>query len=107
MATTALSMPGPVIAVIMIAVSTAGKAWVKSAVRMMRWSRMPSRRTEAASPSAVPSTMPMPTAPSPTASELRAPTMIIEKTSRPNWSVPNQFVAEGPLRRLRIAICVG
>lgn len=35
MATIALSMPGPMIAVIMIAVSTAGKAWVKSAVRMM------------------------------------------------------------------------
>ncbi len=37
----------------------------------------------------------MPTATSATAMETRAPTMIIEKTSRPKWSVPNQCVADG------------
>ena len=39
--------------------------------------------------------MPMPTATSATAIETRAPTMIIERTSRPKWSVPSQCAAEG------------
>ena len=42
--------------------------------------------------------MPMPTATSATAIELRAPTMIIERMSRPKWSVPNQCAAEGALQ---------
>jgi hypothetical protein len=94
----------------MIAVSTAGKAWVKSAVRMIsmvedavapdRSREQPERRCRRSGR--------CPTAPSPTASELRAPTMIMEKTSRPNWSVPNQCSADGrPCSRFRIAIWVG
>lgn len=100
-------MPGPQTALIMIAESTAGKAWLKSAMRIIRLSSHPSRLIAAISPSALPTVRPSPTAPRPTASELRAPTMIIENTSRPNWSVPNQCSAEGGRRRFRIAICVG
>ena len=37
----------------------------------------------------------MPTATSATAIETRAPTMIIERMSRPKWSVPNQCAADG------------
>ena len=37
----------------------------------------------------------MPTATSATAMETRAPTMIIERRSRPKWSVPSQCAAEG------------
>ena len=43
--------------------------------------------------------MPMPTATSATAIELRAPTMIIDSMSRPNWSVPKICVAEGGCMR--------
>lgn len=100
-------MPGPQTALIMIAESTAGKAWLKSAMRMIKLSSKPSRRIAASSPSALPTVRPRPTAPTPTASELRAPTMIIESTSRPNWSVPNQCSTDGGRSRFRIAICVG
>ena len=43
----------------------------------------------------------MPTATSATAIETRAPTMIIDSTSRPKWSVPNQCAAEGGLQLRR------
>ena len=39
--------------------------------------------------------MPMPTATSATAIETRAPTISIDSTSRPKWSVPSQCAAEG------------
>src|SRR5579883_893645 len=35
----------------------------------------------------------------PTTSEMRAPNTVRAKTSRPRWSVPNQWSAEGPCRR--------
>ena len=55
------------------------------------------RRAAAISPSGTPNPMPMPTATSATAIDTRAPTMIIENTSRPKWSVPNQCSADGGL----------
>ncbi len=52
-------------------------------------------RAAAVRPSGTPSAMPMPTATSATAIEVRAPTMIMLNMSRPKWSVPNQWAAEG------------
>ena len=43
----------------------------------------------------------MPTATSATAIDTRAPTMIIERTSRPKWSVPSQCAADGGLQLAR------
>jgi len=77
-----LTAPGPNRAVIMMAERMAGKAKVKSEKRMMISSVQP-RRAEAHNPSATPAKTPMPTATIPTTSEFCAPTMIIEKTSRP------------------------
>ena len=39
---------------------------------------------------------PMPTATAPTVSEVTAPDISIETTSRPSWSVPSQCAADGP-----------
>ena len=50
--------------------------------------------------------MPMPTATSATAIELRAPTMMRESTSRPKWSVPNQCAADGGFSFCAMAISV-
>ena len=52
-------------------------------------------RAAAQSPSGMPSPMPMPTATNATAIEVRAPTMIMLRMSRPKWSVPNQFAIGG------------
>ena len=53
-----------------------------------------SKHAAAQQPSGTPMPMPMPTATTATAMELRAPTMIMEKMSRPKWSVPNQCAAD-------------
>lgn len=50
---------------------------------------------------------PIPTAMMPTNSALRAPTMSIEKTSRPNWSVPSQLRSEGGRSRFMMRITPG
>ena len=99
MAMIAFSAEGPKTAVIMMAMSSAGKAKTRSLPRMITSSSSEPRRAAAASPSGTPSPMPIPTATSATAIETRAPTMIIEKTSRPKWSVPSQCAAEGGCSR--------
>ena len=94
MAMMALTMLGPNTAVIMMASKMAGKAKVKSLRRMMTSSTQP-RRADASRPRATPKTRPMPTAITPTAMELRAPTMSCESTSRPKASVPSQCWLSG------------
>ena len=94
MAMIELTMPAPNTAVIMMADKMAGNANVKSASRMMVSSTHP-RRAAASSPSATPRPMPMPTAITPTSSELRAPTSSSDATSRPKASVPSQCWALG------------
>ena len=94
MAMIEFTMPAPNTAVSMMADKMAGKANVKSASRMMSSSIHP-RRADASNPSAVPATRPIPTAISPTAMELRAPTSNSEATSRPKASVPSQWAADG------------
>ena len=46
----------------------------------------------------VPQTAPTETADKPTAREILVPQMILEKRSRPNSSVPNQWAPLGPWR---------
>ena len=73
----------PKSAVINIAITKEGKAKIKSLLRMMSSSSQPPCLALAASPRGTPSPMPMPTATNATASEVRAPTMIIDSKSRP------------------------
>jgi hypothetical protein len=82
MAMMALSAPGPKIAVIITADSRAGKAKTMSEARISTSSATP-RFAAAQQPSGTPTAMPMPTAISATAMELRLPTMIMERMSRP------------------------
>ncbi len=49
-------------------------------------------------PISVPSRTAIPTETNPTAMEMRAPKSIRLRTSRPSWSVPNQWVALGASR---------
>ena len=79
----AFSAEGPKTAVIMIAISSAGNANTRSLPRMIASSPQPPRQAAAARPRGTPSAMPIPTATSATAIDTRAPTMIIEATSRP------------------------
>jgi hypothetical protein len=73
-----------------------GKAKTRSFARMTTSSTHPPARAAARSPRGTPASRPMPTATTATAMEVRAPTMIIDRTSRPRWSVPSQWAAEGP-----------
>ncbi len=83
MAMIAFSAEAPNTAVIMMAMSSDGKAKMRSLPRMMISSRSPPRPAAAASPSGTPSSTPMPTATSATAIDTRAPTISIDSTSRP------------------------
>ena len=89
MAMIALIAPGPKIAVIMIADSSAGNANTTSLSRISASSNRPPRAA-AHAPSGTPMPMPIPTATSATAIEFLAPTITMERMSRPKWSVPNQ-----------------
>ena len=95
MAMIAFTADGPKTAVIMMAMSSDGKAKTRSLPRMIASSSSeppPRRRGE---PERHAEPMPMPTATSATAIETRAPTISIERTSRPKWSVPSQCAADG------------
>ena len=83
MATMAFTAEGPKIAVIRIAMTSEGKAKTRSLPRMMTSSRSDPLRAAAQSPSGTPKAMPMPTATKATAMDTRAPTMIIDRMSRP------------------------
>ena len=72
-----------------MAISTAGKAKIKSEVRDSASSTQPPRAA-AQAPSATPMVEPITTAIRPTAIEVCAPTMMRESTSRPRWSVPSR-----------------
>ncbi|MNQ90844.1 hypothetical protein D3C85_1061980 [compost metagenome] len=82
MAMMALIAPGPKTAVIITASSRAGKAKIRSLPRITSSSTQPPRAA-AVRPSGTPIPAPMPTATRATASEFCAPTMIIDRTSRP------------------------
>ena len=94
MAMIELTAPGPSRAVIMTAVSSAGKAKAKSEKRITASLTQPPRAA-ARAPRGTPKPRPMPTATRATTMELTAPAMIIERMSRPKWSVPSQCPAEG------------
>ena len=79
----AFTAPGPKTAVIRIAITSEGKAKTKSLPRMMTSSSRLPWRAAAARPRGTPMLIPIPTAISATAMDVRAPTMIIEKISRP------------------------
>lgn len=87
-------MPGPATAASMMADSTAGKAKVKSLIRMMSSSVQP-LRAAAIRPRPTPKVRPMPTAMTPTMMVERAPTSSSETMSRPSTSVPSQCAADG------------
>ena len=91
MARMALRALAPSTEVIRIAISTAGKAKIRSEVRDSASSTQPPRAA-AQAPSATPADMPIATAISPTVIEVCAPTMMRESTSRPRWSVPSQML---------------
>ena len=82
MARMAFCALAPSTEVIRMAISTAGKAKMRSDVRDSASSTQPPRAA-AQAPSATPADMPRPTAISPTAIEVCAPTMMRESTSRP------------------------
>ena len=95
MAMIALTAPAPKIAVIRMAMTREGNAKIRSLARMINSSIYDPLRAAAQSPKGIPSPMPIPTATNATAIEVRAPTIIILKMSRPKWSVPNQWVPLG------------
>ena len=77
-----------------MAISTAGKAKIRSEVRDSASSTQPPRAA-AQAPSATPRpTCRCATAISPTVIEVCAPTMMRESTSRPRWSVPSRCCAD-------------
>ncbi len=102
----ALTAPGPKIAVMITAVRSAGKAKARSVIRITKPSTIPPRAA-AKAPSGMPTPAPTNTAMIETAIELRAPTMIMEKTSRPKLSVPKKCVRLGPCSLSRKFIAVG
>ena len=83
MAMIALTAPAPKTAVIRIAITSDGKAKIRSLPRMISSSSHDPLRAAAARPSGTPSDMPIPTATRATAMDVRAPTMIMLKMSRP------------------------
>ncbi|MCY1233075.1 hypothetical protein D9M72_455940 [compost metagenome] len=102
----ALVAPGPKMAVMITAVRSAGKAKARSLMRMTRPSTQPPRAA-AQAPSGTPMPAPTKTATIETEIELRAPTMIIDRMSRPKLSVPNQWARLGPCSLSRKFIAVG
>ena len=82
MARMALRALAPSTEVIRMAISTAGKAKIRSEVRDSASSTQPPRAA-AQAPNATPKLMPSPTAIRPTAIEVWAPTMMRDSTSRP------------------------
>ena len=63
---------------------------------MIASSSQPPARAAAARPSGTPRPSPIATATSATASEVRAPAMIMDAMSRPRWSVPSGWASDGP-----------
>ena len=88
MARIAFCALAPSTEVIRIAISTAGKAKIRSEVRDSASSTQPPCAA-AQAPNATPIVRPMATAIRPTVIEVCAPTMMRESTSRPRWSVPS------------------
>ena len=78
----------------MIADRIGGNANIASHTRMTIASNSP-RRAAAATPSAVPIVMPTITDKAEIDSELKAPAISIDSTSRPRWSVPKRPLISG------------
>ncbi len=105
MATMAVSAPGPSSAPSMIADRIGGRANSASQIRISTASSV--WFAAAATPASVPSTAPTATAAKAVVSELKAPRISIEATSRPSWSVPSNPETSGPLSFCRMRIRVG
>ena len=106
MASMALTADGPMIEVIKMADSTAGKPKSRSEKRMMTSSA--SRPPHALiSPRTTPAPMPMATVINPTMMEFTAPTITRESRSRPYWSVPKGWTMEGASMRWRASMVLG
>ena len=86
----------------MIADRIGGNANIASHTRMTIASNSP-RRAAAATPSAVPIVMPTMTDKAEIDSELKAPAISIDSTSRPRWSVPKQAARQRLLQLLQDA----
>ena len=80
----AFSADAPKTAVIITAIRRLGNANTRSFVRMMISSGRLPLRAAAASPRGTPTSMPIPTATSATAIDVRAPTISMLRMSRPN-----------------------
>jgi hypothetical protein len=93
-------------AVSMMAVSSAGKAKVKSLARMISSSTQP-RRAAARQPSATPRPRPMPTATTPTTMLFCAPTSSWLAMSRPKAVGAQPVRGAGPLQLGGMSISAG
>ena len=78
--------------------SKSGTAKNPSSVRMITLSTQPPA-TPAVTPMIDPANTPSAVAPSPNRTVDRAPVKSRDRISRPNWSVPSQWSADGPVRR--------
>ncbi len=105
-ASIALAAPGPASAVIITAVSSAGKAKARSVARITSSSIQPPRAA-ASAPIGTPKPTPTATAITATAIELCAPAITIDSTSRPNGSVPSGCASEGGASLWTMSIAVG
>ena len=94
MARMAFCIPAPTVSCSKIAMTRAGKAKIKSFMRIMTWLNQ-FARAEAISPSGTPMPAPSITEPPATRRDAIAPRMVRPSRSRPNWSVPNQCSSEG------------
>ncbi len=105
-ATIAFTPPGPASAVSNTALSRAGKANTRSALRINARSSA-GGPSAASSPSGTPPASPSATARPASPTDWPSPTASIENTSRPNGSVPSQCSAEGAARRWAKSMRVG
>ncbi len=103
MAITALLSPGPASVAIRMATITAGKAKVRSEKRSTSHSKGPPQAT-AARPMGTPMPTPMRTPSAATTKLVKVPLITSESMSRPRWSVPSQWAAEGAAKRRAMAI---
>ena len=83
MARIALNADGPNTAVISIAMTREGKAKTRSLLRMIKSSNILRLFAAAAKPNGTPTNIPIPTATRATLIDVLAPTMIMDKISRP------------------------
>src|SRR5215471_7607413 len=96
-----LNTPGPSMATITNANRIVGKTSKISTTDMRNLSTAPPKKP-ALRPITIPIVAPMPTATTPTVSEIRDPQMMRLRMSRPKASVPNQCKSPGGFKRKRM-----